>query len=239
MRPVRRACVCAHLSLIGGDDHDWVFARLIVATAVAFVLVMVVVRTFAVVVVVACAALIHWICTALRVRMLGVRPMHVAGLLGGTFSRSLAVASAILVVCLALVAVEGVTIARLVIAIEVVVAIVLPVAAHSLVDNTLEFVVIARLKLVAKLTTSCLADLVLAFPLKRAIANPRVVNTFEVLRKGCERFIEESASASDVLRAIRLVKAHVKPLNLQSSVGACDVSFGEKLHDSQHLLEPM
>jgi hypothetical protein len=69
---------------------------------------MVVVRAFAVVVVVACAALIPWICTALRVRMLGVQPMHVAGLLGGAFGRSLAVASAILVVCLALIVVGGV-----------------------------------------------------------------------------------------------------------------------------------
>jgi hypothetical protein len=59
------------------------------------------------------------------------------------------------------------------------------------------------------------------------------------LRKGCERFIAEPASASDVLRAIRLVKAHVKPLNLQSSVGACNVSLGEKLRNSQHFLEPM
>ena len=194
---------------------------------------MTVMHAFAVVVVVARAALIPWIRTAL------VRPMHVAGLLSGTFGRSLAVASTILVVRLALVAVEGLTITRLVIASQIVVAIALPIAAHSLVGNMLEFVVIARLKLVAILTTSCLADLVLALPLKRAIANPRIVNTFEVLRKGCERFIAEPASASDVLRAIRLVKAHVKPLNLQSSVGACNVSLGEKLRNSQHFLEPM
>ncbi len=83
MRPVRRACVRAHLSLIGGDAHDWVFARLIVATAVAVVLVMAVVRVFAVVVVVvACATLIPRIHIARSIRMLGVRAMHVAGLLG-------------------------------------------------------------------------------------------------------------------------------------------------------------
>jgi hypothetical protein len=68
MRPVRRACVHAHLSLIGGDAHDWVFARLIVATAVVVVLVMAVMCAFAVVVVVvAHAAQIPWICTALSV----------------------------------------------------------------------------------------------------------------------------------------------------------------------------
>ncbi len=61
IRPVRRACVRAHLSFIGGDAHDWVFARLIVASAVvAIVLIVIVVRAFAVVVVVARAALIPW-----------------------------------------------------------------------------------------------------------------------------------------------------------------------------------
>jgi hypothetical protein len=100
--------------------------------------------------------------------MLGVQSMQMAGLLGGTFGRrSLAVASAILVVRLVLVAVGGV-IARLVIARLVidVVAIVLPVAARPFVGDMLEFVVIARLKLVAVITTSCLADLVLTLLLK-------------------------------------------------------------------------
>jgi hypothetical protein len=159
--------------------------------------------------------------------------MHVAGLLDGVFGRrSLAVASAILVVCLALVAVGVVMIARLVIAIEVVAAIVVPVPAHSFVNEMLELVVIARLKLVAKLATSCLADLVLALLLERTIANPRVVDVLKILRESHERFIAESASASDILRAIRLVKAHVEPLNLLSSVGARDVSLGEKLDNS-------
>jgi hypothetical protein len=39
--------------------------------------------------------------------MLGIGPMHVVGLLGGPFVRSLAVASAALVACLALLAVVG------------------------------------------------------------------------------------------------------------------------------------
>ncbi len=46
MRPVHRTCVLAHFALVGGDAHDWVFARLVVATAVAVVLVVVVVRAF-------------------------------------------------------------------------------------------------------------------------------------------------------------------------------------------------
>ena len=44
--------------------------------------------------VVARAALILWICTALIVQMLTVRPVHMAGLLGGPFVRSLAVVAA-------------------------------------------------------------------------------------------------------------------------------------------------
>jgi hypothetical protein len=103
----------------------------------------------------------------------------------------------------------------------------------------LELVVIARLKLVAVITTSCLANLFLALLLKRAIVNPQVVNTFEVLRKGRERFIAKPASALDVLRAIRLMKAHIEPLNLQSSVGFCEISLRKEFRNSQHLLEPM
>ncbi len=45
-----------HLSLIGGETHDWVFARLFVATAAAIVMVVYVVRTLNVVVVVVVAA---------------------------------------------------------------------------------------------------------------------------------------------------------------------------------------
>jgi hypothetical protein len=75
MRPVRHDHVCAHFALVGGDAHDWVFARLVIATAVAVVLVVVVLRAFAVVVVaVAHVVLIPWICMALSVQMLGVRP---------------------------------------------------------------------------------------------------------------------------------------------------------------------
>jgi hypothetical protein len=146
-------------------------------------------RAFAVVVVVvAYAALILGIRTAFSVRMLGVCSMQVAGLLGGTFGRSPAIASAILVVHLALVAVGGVVIARLVIAVEVVVAIVSPVAVCSFIDNILEVI-----------TTSCLADLVFAFLLKRAVANPRVVDALKILREGRERLIAKSVSALDVL----------------------------------------
>jgi hypothetical protein len=53
-------------------------------------------------VVVVHTALLLGICTALVIQMLGIGPMHVEGLLGRPFVRSLAVATAILVVCLAL-----------------------------------------------------------------------------------------------------------------------------------------
>jgi len=65
------------------------------------------------------------------------------------------------------------------------------------------------------------------------------VNTLEILRESRERFINESASALDVLRAITLVKAHVKPLNLQSRVGGCKIFRGKEFRESQHLLESM
>ena len=95
---------------------------------------------------------------------------------------SLAAVSTILVVRLALVAVGGM-ITRLVIVNEVVVAIALPAAVHSFVGNTPKLVMIAQLKLVAVITTSCLEDLVLALLLKQAVVRLRVINTFEVLRR--------------------------------------------------------
>ncbi len=54
MSPARYAQKHTRLSLVGGETHDWVFARLVVATAAAIVMVVgVSVRTFKVVVVVA------------------------------------------------------------------------------------------------------------------------------------------------------------------------------------------
>ncbi len=139
--------------------------------------------------------------------------MYVAGLLGETFGRSRAVVSASFFACLALIAV-----ARLVIASGVAIAIASPTVVRLFFGNALEFVVVTRLKLVAVVTTSGLADLVVALFLERSVGNPRVMNTLEILREGRERFVNKSASASDVLQAIRLVKARVKPLNLQSRV---------------------
>jgi hypothetical protein len=132
MRPVRRACIRTHFSLVGGSAHDWVFAQLAIATAVAVILVVVVVRTFAVVIVVviAHAALIPWICMALSIQMLGVWPMHMTGLLGGAFGRSLSVASAILVIRHALVGMISI----ILIASEDVVMIALPAAARLFSD---------------------------------------------------------------------------------------------------------
>ena len=158
--------------------------------------------------------------------------MYVARLLGETFERSLAVVSASFFACLALIAV-----ARLVIASGVAIAIASPTVVRLFFGNALEFVVVTRLKLVAVVTTSGLADLVVALFLERSVGNPRVMNTLEILREGRERFVNKSASASDVLQAIRLVKARVKPLNLQSRVGGCEIARGKEFRDLQHLLE--
>ncbi len=148
------------------------------------------------------------------------------------------VASAILVICLTLVTV-GRTIATLVVAIEVVVAVVLPTVACLVAGVLLELVVVPRLDLVAVIAMGCLADLVLALLLKQAIANPPVVDALEILRKSREHLVKKSASTLDKLHAIELVEAHIKPLNLQSSVGFYYVSLREELRNSQHLLEPM
>ena len=73
-------------------------ARVVAALVLAIVIVMSIVCAFTVVVP---AALVLWICTALVVRMLRIRPVHVAGLLGGPFVRSLVIIAAP-VICLAL-----------------------------------------------------------------------------------------------------------------------------------------
>jgi len=133
----------------------------------------------------------------------------------------------------------GRTIATLVVAIEVVVAVVLPTVACLVAGVLLELVVVPRLDLVAVIAMGCLADLVLALLLKQAIANPPVVDALEILRKSRERLVKKSASTLDKLHAIELVEAHIKPLNLQSSIGFYYVSLGEELRNSQHLLELM
>ena len=81
--------------------------------------------------------------------------MYVARLLGETFERSLAVVSASFFACLALIAV-----ARLVIASGVAIAIASPTVVRSFVGDALELVMVTRLKLVAVITASGLADLV-------------------------------------------------------------------------------
>ncbi len=76
-----------------------ILARVLAALVLAIIVVMSAVCAFAVVVV--RAALVLWICMALVVQMLRIRPLHVAGLLGEPFVRSLVVAAAP-VICLAL-----------------------------------------------------------------------------------------------------------------------------------------
>ena len=56
------------LSLIGGETHDWVFARLVVATAATIVMVVHVVHTLNVVVVVVVAREIFFACFVITVR---------------------------------------------------------------------------------------------------------------------------------------------------------------------------
>jgi len=92
---------------------------------------------------------------------------------------------------------------------------------------------------VAVVTTSGLVDLVVVLLLERSVDNLRIVNALEILRESRERLVNESAPAWDVLQVITLVKAHVKPLNLQSRVGGCEISHEKEFRNSQHLLESM
>ena len=125
--------------------RDRVFAQLVIATVAAVIMVVSVMRTIAiVVVVVAHMALILWICMALGTQMLGVQPMHMAGLLGGAFGRSLTVTSIILVVHLALVTVVG-SCTRLAVVIVVVVLVVPPAVARLIVHEMLQLVMGPRL----------------------------------------------------------------------------------------------
>ena len=159
MSPACYARKHTRLSLVGGETHDWVFARLVFANAVAIVMIVgIFMRTFnIVVVVVARAALVLGVRAAIRIQMLGFRPMYMAGLLGETFGRSLAVVSVSFFACLMLIAV-----ARLDIVSGVAIAIALPTVVRSFVGDALELVMVTRLKLVAVITASGLADLVVA-----------------------------------------------------------------------------
>ena len=88
----RRSCRArTHLPIIGLGGLWSVLARVVPALMFALIVVVGVVHALAVVVVV-CAALIFGVRTALLVQMLCLRPMHMAGLLGGLLVSSLAVA---------------------------------------------------------------------------------------------------------------------------------------------------
>ena len=73
----------AHLALTELVGPRSFLARVFTTLVFALVVEMSVVWAFAVVV--ACAVLVLWICTALIIQMLGIRPMQMAGLLGGPF----------------------------------------------------------------------------------------------------------------------------------------------------------
>ena len=100
----QRCRACAHFTFAELGGHRSVLVRVFAGLILAIVVVMGAMCAFAVVV--ACAALVLWICMALVVRVLGIRPMHMAGLLGGPFMRSLLVASAAPAVCLVLTVVD-------------------------------------------------------------------------------------------------------------------------------------
>ena len=103
----------------------------------------------------------------------------------------------------------------------------------------LELVVVPSLELVTVLVSSFYANLFIAELTERTISQSRVEIALEIRRKTRERFVAELAPAAEVLHAIAARKGHIEPFDLQRSVGGRDVSLGDHLGDSQHLLKPM
>ena len=74
---------------------------------------------------------------------------------------------------------------------------------------------------------------------KHTIGHSRVETALEIFRGSREHLVAELTSAAEIFRAIAAVEAHIKPLNLQRSVGVWGVSLWEHLRDTYHLFKPM
>ena len=66
---------------------------------------------------------------------------------------------------------------------------------------------------------------------KRTLGHLHVEAALEIFRESCEHLIPELTSAAEIFRTIAAVEAHIKPLNLQRSIGVRDVSLWEHLRD--------
>ena len=83
------------------------------------------------------------------------------------------------------------------------------------------------------------ADLFVANFVEQTIADSHVENALEIFCKSQQSLVSELVSAAEVFCVIAAMKTHVKPLNLQCSIGDLDVSLWEHLHNTHHLFKPM
>ena len=89
------------------------------------------------------------------------------------------------------------------------------------------------------LVARCYTDLFVAKFVERTVGYLLVKIALEIFCKNCQSFVAELASAAEVFCVIAAMKTHVKPLNLQCSIGDLDVSLWEHLHNTHHLFKPM
>ncbi len=75
--------------------------------------------------------------------------------------------------------------------------------------------------------------------LEQTVADSRIKIALKIFHESQQSLGAELAPAAEVLRAIVAMETHVKPLNLQCSVGGLDVSRGEHLRDTHHLFKSM
>ena len=74
---------------------------------------------------------------------------------------------------------------------------------------------------------------------KHTVGHSRVKDALKIFRESRQSLVGELTSAAEIFRTIAAVETHIKPLNLQRSVGCWDVSLWEHLRDTQHLFKPM
>ena len=61
---------------------------------------------------------------------------------------------------------------------------------------------------------------------EHTVGHSRVKDALKIFRESCQSLVAELTSAAEVFRAIAAMESHIKPLNMQCSVGGWDVSCG-------------
>ena len=82
-------------------------------------------------------------------------------------------------------------------------------------------------------------NLFIAKLVEGTVGHLRVKDALKIFRESCQSLVAELTSAAEVFHAIPAVETHIKPLNLQCSIGGWDFSLWEHVQDTQHLFKPM